>query len=80
MEIEIQLFGITKEIFGGQTYRCSVSENATVADLLAEVKKTHPQLDELRSLKVAVNEVYASEDTVLTPQDDIVFIPPVSGG
>jgi molybdopterin synthase sulfur carrier subunit len=33
-----------------------------------------------KSLMVAVNEEYASDDTALKDQDIVAFLPPVSGG
>lgn len=47
-------------------------------DLLAGA---HPKLgDALKSCRLAVNEEFAPDATVLQPGDTVAFIPPVSGG
>jgi molybdopterin converting factor small subunit len=40
----------------------------------------YPQLRDLRSLFIAVNLKYANDEALLTENDEIALIPPVSGG
>jgi sulfur-carrier protein len=79
MKYKVKAFGITKDIVGGREYVVDM-QGKTVRDLRNELESRHPQLRELRSLFIAVNNNYAEDDTDLTESDEIALIPPVSGG
>jgi len=78
--IRILLFGITREIVGSDSIELIVAEFATVAEIKQRMLMSYPPLRLLRSLTMAVNGVYADGDTVVTDNDEIAMIPPVSGG
>lgn len=75
----IKAFGITREIFGSRE-NIVEAEAQTVATLKAELMRRYPELQNLRSLLVAVNGVYADADNEIHESDEIALIPPVSGG
>lgn len=77
--LRLKAFGITRDIMGGRDKVVEL-EGQTVADLRAELLKNYPDLGSLRSLMVAVNNVYAEDTTLLSDDDEIALIPPVSGG
>lgn len=52
----------------------------TVREVRNALLESYPALRELSSLMIAVNEAYADEQTVLEAGDEVVLIPPVSGG
>lgn len=56
------------------------SEAQTVAQLYAELKEQHGFSLGQETLRVSVNEQFADWDTELNDGDEVVFIPPVSGG
>jgi sulfur-carrier protein len=76
---KVRAFGVTKEIVGGKETTVDVT-GQTVADLRSQLMKNYPDLISLRSLMIAVNNVYADDTTVLLDGDEIALIPPVSGG
>lgn len=80
MQIKVRCFGITKDICGGALVYITTPKNSTVAELLAELYTTYPDLKTLVSLRVAVNEDYAEAGNKVHPTDEIALIPPVSGG
>lgn len=80
MKLYIQAFGIAKEILGSPRIEHELPDPGTVEQLLASLKSTYPEFEKLASLLVAVNEEYASEGQSLQEADEIVLIPPVSGG
>lgn len=80
MEIDIIAYGIAKDILGGGTMHLEVDDNATVNQLLIKLRQQYPELNKLKSLAVALNEDYANGDEAIKPNDEIVLIPPVSGG
>jgi molybdopterin converting factor subunit 1 len=80
VNINIALFGIAREIVGQPSLSLTAPEGQSAAGLLAELRRTYPDLAGLRSLAVAVNNEYAADDVVLHERDEIALIPPVSGG
>jgi molybdopterin synthase sulfur carrier subunit len=79
----ILLFGITKDIVGSSALSLPHSNTrkiGTVGQLKNYLSKSYPKLNSLTSLAVAVNNNYASDETVITTTDEIALIPPVSGG
>lgn len=81
MKIDVMLFAQAKQIAGHSVVSVDVSEECTVADLIAALIATTPKLSPLQSrLLVAVNNQFASSDTVIHNTDTIACFPPVSGG
>ena len=80
MKYKINLFGITRDIVGGNTAEIETSQSADVQAVLGQLKINYPKLKDIKSLLVAVNSEYAESDLVLSENDEIALIPPVSGG
>jgi molybdopterin converting factor small subunit len=78
MKVQIKPFGITRDILGGATE--VVCQGDTVGDLRKALLEKYPSLRDLTSLMIAVNAAYAGDDRHLSPGDEVVLIPPVSGG
>jgi molybdopterin converting factor subunit 1 len=80
MKIKILFFGITADLIG-ESQQVIAFENAiAVGAFKLVLKEKYPQLKNIESYAIAVNEVYA-EDTLLLKEGDVVaVIPPVSGG
>ena len=80
MKYKINLFGITKDIVGGNITEIDMGQLSDVEAVLDKLKSNFPKLKEIKSLMVAVNSEYAEGNLLLTEQDEIALIPPVSGG
>ncbi len=80
MLIRIQTFGIARDICGGSTLRLELPDPATAGQLKQLLAEQYPRLGQLASFLLAVNEEYADPDLLLSPDDEIAVIPPVSGG
>ena len=80
MNLKIIAFGIAKEIIGQLEHSVELADTATVADLKVVLIQQFPDFQKLASLRVAINTEYANDDAVLRVNDEIVLIPPVSGG
>ncbi|MEM6347719.1 MAG: molybdopterin converting factor subunit 1 [Bacteroidota bacterium] len=80
MKITLLAFGITKDIFGQRQVELEVPDSLEVGSLLSHLGQSYPALKDLASLRVAVNEEYAQSDHKIQANDEIVLIPPVSGG
>jgi molybdopterin converting factor subunit 1 len=77
--MKILLFGIAKDIAGAPFIQVDAPLDR-VAALREHLYAQYPRLRELRSVMIAVNKVYATDDAALQPGDEIAVIPPVSGG
>lgn len=80
MNINLKLFGITREIIGKSEDRLILDQKITVSSFLENMKEKYPSLADLSSILVAVNNEYAESDMVLADNDEVALIPPVSGG
>lgn len=59
----------------------SLTDDATVSDAAHELLRLHPAISSDSSrLMIAVNEEYQEHDYPLSENDEVAFIPPVSGG
>jgi sulfur-carrier protein len=81
LRVNVLFFGRVRELTGIAEEAVEMSEGATVADLFERYAARFPQLAGFRpSLVASRNQEFASWDTRLSPEDDIAFLPPVSGG
>ena len=80
MKVSLLAFGITKDILGGRVHEIEWEGESTVGGLLAHLSNQYPKLEGLASMKVAVNQEYVDATHPIKPQDEVVLIPPVSGG
>ena len=80
MNIEIIAFGIAKDILKAKSVQLQVAEEATVAIVKEQLVSTYPGFQTLASLQLAVNADYVEDSYVLNENDEVVLIPPVSGG
>jgi molybdopterin converting factor subunit 1 len=81
MKVRIKFFAILRERAGTAEITKEIAEDCTVAQLWQALQKDYPKLavPGIRLL-YAVNQNYVTPDHVLKDQDEIVFVPPVSGG
>lgn len=80
MKLKILLFGITTDLVGTSTLETEVPTSSSVAIFKELLVKHYPQLSNIKSYAIAVNESYASDEVLLKDGDIIAIIPPVSGG
>jgi len=81
MKVRVKFFAILRERAGAAEVTQELSEGATVGDLWRALQKEFPKLDVpgIRML-YAVNQNYVGSNDTLNDGDEVVFIPPVSGG
>jgi molybdopterin synthase sulfur carrier subunit len=80
MTIKLVAFGIAKDILQNSSIDFAIAEEATVATLKSELCAQYPEFQRLKSFAIAVNEEYQTDDFVINSSDEVVIIPPVSGG
>lgn len=81
MKVRVKFFAILRERAGTSEVLKEIAEGSTVADLWCQLQKDYPKLDVpgIRLL-YAVNQDYVGVDYKLKDKDEVVFVPPVSGG
>ena len=80
MTVEVIAFGIAKDIIHDKSTKLELSADSRVSDLKSLLLSRYPALESLVSLKVAVNANYVEDAYLLKENDEVVLIPPVSGG
>ncbi len=81
MRVRVLFFGILKDILGFDKDSVVMADSATVQDLLNLYQSQFPALNGFApAIAISVNQEYASVDTKLTADDEVAFLPPVSGG
>ena len=82
----VLLFGVTKDIVGSPSLSIPTSSITgrtvpkTVGELRQFLGNSYPELNNLSSLAIAVNNSYALDEKEINSYDEIALIPPVSGG
>ena len=75
------MFASYKEKAGTSDIEMSLPPGSTVADAARELLRLQPSIaGDSSRLMIAVNEEYQEHDFPLSDNDEVAFIPPVSGG
>ncbi|HKC14320.1 MAG TPA: MoaD/ThiS family protein [Vicinamibacteria bacterium] len=81
MRIRVRLFAALREVAGRGDLELDLPPAATAEDAWRRLAQEHPALASRRgSLAASVNRRYAPFSQALAEGDELVFIPPVSGG
>jgi molybdopterin synthase sulfur carrier subunit len=78
--MRVKAFGIAKEILGNSSINIEPDKVLTVGQLKDYLFENYPEMVKLKTMAIAVNQSYASDEMLLTEDAEIVIIPPVSGG
>ena len=81
MTVRLLYFAVLRDITGKSEADVSLRDGAKAAEVWQSLREMYSQLaDYAKPPMIAVNETYASADTVLHDGDELAFIPPVAGG
>ncbi|GAB5537091.1 MAG: molybdopterin converting factor subunit 1 [Rubricoccaceae bacterium] len=81
MTIQTLFFSVLRDAVGATDQSVTLPDGASGYDLFDALATEHPGLERYRSVvRLAVNRRYVSFETKLADGDEVVFIPPVSGG
>ena len=80
MTVKIVAFGIARDIMGGFESLIEINPGSRISDVKEIIVQTHPEFAKLASLRVAMNESYVKDEEIVHENDEIILIPPVSGG
>ena len=80
MKITTLFFGITADLIGKTELELTFKDSIAVGAFKLIIKEKFPQLKNINSYAIAVNETYAEDALSLKEGDVVAIIPPVSGG
>lgn len=81
MRVEVHCFAVLRQRLGSAVCHLELPDGATVADLKAGLQQSFPSIASLvPAVLVAVNDGYASDETLIPEGAEVALIPPVSGG
>lgn len=81
MKVRLLYFAVLRDIAGRDAEELALPEGTTARDVWQTLRAAHAKLaGYLQPPMSAINESYASPDTVLRDGDELAFIPPVAGG
>ena len=80
MNIKILFFGITADLIGESELDVLISSSISIVAFKTVLKEKYPQLKNIESYAIALNEVYAEDAFTINEGDVVAIIPPVSGG
>lgn len=79
--ITVKLFAAYQEAYGVPELILKVPPQTTVSAILDQLITEHPQLNQWRNLtRFGVNLQFVEPENILQNGDEVVLIPPVSGG
>ncbi|MFN9717825.1 MAG: MoaD/ThiS family protein [Planctomycetota bacterium] len=81
MKISVLLFAKAKDLAGTDRLFVELTNHVKLGDLKRELLRQHPAIVPTgHSLLWAVNNRYATDETIIEPSDVVACFPPVSGG
>lgn len=81
MKVRLRFFAALREIAGSEEIQLEVDPGTSAGALWDKLTRDYPRLAFYsRSIQVAVNQDFAARERTLEPDDEVVFLPPVSGG
>ncbi|GAB4540876.1 MAG: MoaD/ThiS family protein [Pleurocapsa sp.] len=81
IKIKVKLFAVYQETFGKPELELNFAQPISVGDLLSSLIKQKPQLQKWQNItRFGVNLKFVDSNTLLKDGDEVVLIPPVSGG
>ena len=81
MTVRLLFFAVLRDIAGVDIRELQIPEGTTAKDVWQSLRHEFAKLaDYAQPPMIAVNESYATPDTVLSEGDELAFIPPVAGG
>lgn len=78
--MKVKFFGIVQDIVGETEIEYILDNDITVNELQKIIIGKYPKLVEIKKFAFAINECYSTEKSMITNNDIVAIIPPVSGG
>ncbi|MDF0556794.1 MoaD/ThiS family protein [Kamptonema sp. UHCC 0994] len=81
ISITIKLFAVYQEVYGKSELQLEILPQTSVSQVLEGLIAEHPKLEQWRDrTRFGVNLEFVTPETILQNGDEVVLVPPVSGG
>jgi molybdopterin synthase sulfur carrier subunit len=81
LKVRVRVFASLREILGKDEVEVDLPEGTTVEGLWTQLVSDDGRLEPFtKSINFAINHDFVGKETPLSPNDEIAFLPPVSGG
>ena len=81
MNVRLLYFAVLRDITGKGEAVMSLRDGSRAGEVWQSLREQYVQLADYRKPPmIAVNEIYATPETILHDGDELAFIPPVAGG
>lgn len=80
MRVTVRFFALYRERAGTSQVEMELPDGATAKELLTRLRRAYTSLPLTDSVLIAVNSEYVRPEAPLREGDEVVFVPPVSGG
>lgn len=80
MHITVLYFAQIREATKIKRETFELSPNVSLRDLIKIIHTRHPELSNVKNFKTSVNYQLLNPDTILRDEDEVAFLPPISGG
>ena len=81
ISITVKLFAVYQEVYGKSELQLEIPSQTSVSQVLEGLIAEYPKLEQWRDrTRFGVNLEFVTPETILQNGDEVVLIPPVSGG
>jgi molybdopterin converting factor subunit 1 len=81
MRVRMLYFAVLRDIIGKSEADVTIPEGTRAAEVWQMLRRDHRELSDYEQPPLtAINESYATPDSILREGDELAFIPPVAGG
>lgn len=81
IRLTVKLFAVYQDVYGQPEIALTVPEGTTVGQVCDRICTEHPELQQWQPVtRFGVNLQFVPANTLLQSGDEVVLIPPVSGG
>lgn len=81
MKVRVRVFAALREILGKEEVEVELPEGTTIEGLWEQLVSDDDRLAPFtKSINFAINHDFVGKETELSSDDEVAFLPPVSGG
>jgi len=81
VRVRVRFFAALREVVGRDAMEREVPQGTTVGRLLDDLVSEYPRLSPFANvIQVAVNQEFTGRQQRVQSEDEVAFLPPVSGG
>jgi sulfur-carrier protein len=79
--VTVKLFAAYRDVYGLPELKLEVAEGTTVSEVGDRIRAPHPALHSLAPMtRYGINLNFVEAEAIVQEGDEVVLIPPVSGG